>query len=454
MENENIKDIIEELLQERKFPKLRETLLEMMPIDIASVFDELSEDDLSKVFRLLPKELAAEVFACMDPDGQEHLISVFSSRELRAILDEMYVDDTVDLIEEMPANVVKRILAHTPQETRHQINEILKYPDDSAGSMMTIEYVDLRKDMTVSEAFDKIRRTGVDKETIYTCYVKDRNRHLLGVITVKKLLLSPSDAIIEDLMETNIICVDTYEDKEVVAKMFDKYDFLALPVVDKENRLVGIITVDDALDVIQEEATEDFERMAAILPSEGEYLKTSAFKHAKSRIFWLLLLMLTATFTGMIINRYESAFKSLPILVAFIPMIMGTGGNSGSQSATMVIRGLSLDEIRLSDFFKVLFKEAAVAILCGLVLAIVNGIRVYFTYDGDMYLAAVLGAALMATVLIAKVLGCLLPMGAKLLHLDPALMAGPLVTTITDTCSVLLYFIIASNIAPLFGVIL
>ncbi len=454
MENENIKDIIEELLQERKFPKLREILLEMMPIDIASVFDELSEDDLPKIFRLLPKELAAEVFACMDSDGQEHLISVFSSRELRAVLDEMYVDDTVDLIEEMPANIVKRILSHTPAETRHQINEILKYPDDSAGSMMTIEYVDLRKNMTVSEAFDKIRKTGLDKETIYTCYVKDNNRHLLGVITVKKLLLSPADAIIEDLMETNIICVDTYEDKEVVAKMFDKYDFLALPVVDKENRLVGIITVDDALDVIQEEITEDFEKMAAIMPSEGEYLKTSAFKHAKNRIVWLLFLMLSATVTGAIISHYESAFKVMPLLVAFIPMIMGTGGNSGSQSATMVIRSLSLDEIRLSDFFRVLLKEAMVALLCGIVLAVVNGIRVYFTYDHDIYLSVVLGVTLMATVLIAKVLGCLLPMGAKLLRLDPALMAGPLVTTITDTCSVLLYFLIASNIAPLFGVVL
>ena len=452
MENENLSELITQLLIERRFPQLRELLLEMMPVDIAALFDELPEDDLPLVYRILPKELAAEAFACMDSDSQEHLISTFSDKELRLVLDQMFVDDAVDMIEEMPATVVKRILAHTPPEKRHRINEILQYPDDSAGSMMTTEYVDLRKNMTVTQAFDKIRQVGVDRETIYTCYVKDSNRHLLGVITVKTLLLAPSDAVIEDLMDTNVICVDTFEDKEVVAKMFDKYDFLALPVVDKENRLVGIITVDDALDVIQEETTEDFERMAAIMPSEGEYLKTSAFKHAKSRIVWLLFLMLTATITGMIIDRYESAFVALPILVAFVPMIMGTGGNSGSQSATMVIRGLSIDEISLSDFFKVLGKETLVAIYCGVTLALVNGVRVYFTYDRNMYLAVVLGITLVATVLIAKILGCLLPMGAKLLRLDPALMAGPLVTTITDTCSVLLYFIIASSIAPLFGV--
>lgn len=452
MENENLSELITQLLIERRFPQLRELLLEMMPVDIAALFDELPEDDLPLVYRILPKELAAEAFACMDSDSQEHLISTFSDKELRLVLDQMFVDDAVDMIEEMPATVVKRILAHTPPEKRHRINEILQYPDDSAGSMMTTEYVDLRKNMTVTQAFDKIRQVGVDKETIYTCYVKDSNRHLLGVITAKTLLLAPSDAVIEDLMDTNVICVDTFEDKEVVAKMFDKYDFLALPVVDKENRLVGIITVDDALDVIQEETTEDFERMAAIMPSEGEYLKTSAFKHAKSRIVWLLFLMLTATITGMIIDRYESAFVALPILVAFVPMIMGTGGNSGSQSATMVIRGLSIDEIALSDFFKVLGKETLVAIYCGVTLALVNGVRVYFTYDRNMYLAVVLGITLVATVLIAKILGCLLPMGAKLLRLDPALMAGPLVTTITDTCSVLLYFIIASSIAPLFGV--
>lgn len=454
MENENCIELISQLLEERNFTRLRTILYEMMPVDIAALFDELPEDDLPLVYRILPKELAAEAFACMESDSQEHLIHAFSDKELRIVLDQMYVDDTVDLIEEMPATVVKRIIAHTPPEKRHSINEILKYPDDSAGSMMTIEYIDLRKDMTVSEAFDKIRKVGVDRETIYTCYVKDSNRHLLGVITVKTLLLAPSDAIIEDLMDTNVICVDTFEDKEVVAKMFDKYDFLALPVVDKENRLVGIITVDDAMDVIQEETTEDFEKMAAIMPSEGEYLKTSVIKHAKSRIVWLLFLMLTATFTGMIITRYEAAFTSLPILVAFVPMIMGTGGNSGSQSATMIIRGLSIDEINLGDFFKVFIKEAGIALLCGTVLALVNGLRVYFTYGRDMYLAVVLGITLIVTVLIAKILGCALPMLAKLLRLDPALMAGPLVTTITDTCSVLLYFIIASSIAPLFNVVL
>ncbi len=451
MENENINEIIMELLKERKFPHLRTMLLDMMPVDIAALFEELPREDVPLVYRILPKELAAEAFACMDPDIQEQLIIAFSDSELRAVLDEMYADDTVDMIEEMPANVVKRILAHTPRETRHMINEILKYPDNCAGSIMTIEFVDLKKDMTVAQAFEKIRKTGVDKETIYTCYVKDNNRHLLGVITVKTMLLAPSDAIIGDLMDTNILSVDTNEDKEVVAKMFDKYDFLALPVVDKENRLVGIITVDDAMDVIQEENTEDIAKMAAIVPSEEGYLKTSALTHAKNRIVWLLLLMLSATFTGMILNHYEGAFKALPVLVSFIPMVMGTGGNSGSQSSTMIIRSLSLDEISLKDFFRVVRKEAAVALLCGVALAVVNGIRVYLFYH-DLYLSVVLGLTLMATVLLAKILGCLLPMGAKLLHLDPALMASPLITTITDTCSVLLYFIAAGLMAPFFGI--
>lgn len=453
MDMENINEIIINLLAERKFPHLRQILLEMNPVDIAALFDELPYEDVPLVFRILPKELAAEAFVSMNPDMQEQLIIAFNDNELRAVLDEMYLDDTVDMIEEMPANVVKRILAHTPPETRHMINEVLKYPDDSAGSIMTIEYVDLKKDMTVAQAFDKIRRTGVDKETIYTCYVKDNDRRLIGVITVKTMLLAPSDAVIEDLMETNIISVDTDEDKEIVAKTFDKYDFLALPVVDKEHRLVGIITVDDAMDVIQEENTEDFAKMAAIVPSEDGYLKTPAWKHAKNRIVWLLLLMLSATLTGLIINHYESAFATLPILVSFIPMLMGTGGNSGSQSSTMIIRSLSLDEVHLKDFFRVIRKEAAIALLCGLALAVVNGIRVYIFYQ-DMYLAAVLGLTLMGTVLIAKILGCLLPMGAKLLRLDPALMATPLLTTITDSCSVLLYFVIASIVAPLFGVAL
>lgn len=452
MENENFSELITQLLEERDFARLREILLEMMPVDIAALFDEMPEDDLPLIYRILPKELAAEAFACMDSDSQEQLISAFSDKELRIVLDQMFVDDTVDLIEEMPATVVKRIIAHTPPEKRHSINEILKYPDDSAGSMMTIEYVDLRKDMTVAMAFEKIRRVGIDKETIYTCYVKDANRHLLGVITVKTLLLASQDAIVGDLMDTNVISVDTYEDKEIVAKMFDKYDFLALPVVDKENRLVGIITVDDALDVIQEETTEDFAKMAAIVPSEDEYLKTSVIKHAKGRIVWLLFLMLSSTFTGMILNHYEEAFTALPILVAFVPMVMSTGGNSGSQSATMIIRGLSIDEIFLSDYYKVLFKEMGIAVICGSILALVNGVRVYFMYDRNLYLALVLGITIIFTVLLAKIVGCMLPMLAKLLHLDPAVMASPLVTTITDICSLFLYFVVASSLAPLFGV--
>lgn len=439
---ENLNEIVISLLKARRFSALRERLLDMKPVDIAVLFEELPDEDVPLVYRILPKEFAAEAFVSMDPDMQERLILAFNDNELRAVLDEMYLDDTVDMVEEMPANVVKRILAHTSPQTRHMINEILKYPDDSAGSIMTIEYVDLKKDMTVSQAFDKIRKTGIDKETVYTCYVKDNNRRLLGVITVKTMLLAPQDEIIGDLMETNIIYVDTDEDKEVVARMFDKYDFLAMPVVDKEGRLVGIITVDDAMDVIQEENSEDFAKMAAITPSEESYLKTPVWRHAKNRIVWLLLLMLSATITGSILTYYESAFKAIPLLVAFIPMLMGTGGNCGSQSSVMIIRGLSMEDIQLKDFFRVVAKEAGIALICGIILGAVNFVRIMIFYN-NVTLAVVLGLTLLGIVFIAKIIGALLPMGAKLIHLDPAVMAAPLLTTITDTCSVLLYFAIA-----------
>lgn len=381
----------------------------------------------------------------MDSDEQELLINAFSERELHDVVEELFVDDAVDIIEEMPANVVKRILRHTDSEMRNSINEILRYPKDSAGSIMTTEYVSLKKDMTVSEAFDRIRRTGVDKETIYTCYVTDTDRKLIGLVTVKELLLSPYNTVINTIMEKNIISVETLDDKEEVANMFDKYDFMSLPVVDKENRLVGIVTFDDAIDVIQEENTEDIQKMGALQPIEETYLKTPVWRHAKNRIVWLLLLMLSATITGSIIENYEAAFTALPILVAFIPMLMDTGGNCGAQSSTMIIRGLALDEITPKDIMKIMFKEIRIAVVVGLILAAVNTLRIYIMYSGQdpLFLSAVTGLSLIATVVIAKMLGGVLPILAKLCKLDPALMASPLITTIVDTCSVIIFFNIA-----------
>ena len=417
----------------------------MEPADIAELLGEIDEQRLPILFRILPKELAAETFVEMDSDEQELLINAFSERELHDVVEELFVDDAVDIIEEMPANVVKRILRHTDSEMRNSINEILRYPKDSAGSIMTTEYVSLKKDMTVSEAFDRIRRTGVDKETIYTCYVTDTDRKLIGLVTVKELLLSPYNTVINTIMEKNIISVETLDDKEEVANMFDKYDFMSLPVVDKENRLVGIVTFDDAIDVIQEENTEDIQKMGALQPIEETYLKTPVWKHAKNRIVWLLLLMLSATITGSIIENYEAAFTALPILVAFIPMLMDTGGNCGAQSSTMIIRGLALDEITPKDIMKIMFKEIRIAAVVGLILAAVNTLRIYIMYSGQdpLFLSAVTGLSLIATVVIAKMLGGVLPILAKLCKLDPALMASPLITTIVDTCSVIIFFNIA-----------
>ncbi len=449
---------LEELIQEKKYGLVRNMLVDINPADIAILFSEVPEGELPLLFRILPKELATETFVEMDPDEQEILISAFSDRELSEVINELYVDDAVDLVEEMPAVVVKRILKHADPEMRKSINDLLKYPKDSAGSIMTTEYVDLKKHMTVAQSFDRIRRTGVDKETIYTCYVTDASRQLIGILSVKELLLADSSAVIEDIMETNIIYVNTLDDKENVARMFDKYDFLAMPVVDAENRLVGIVTVDDAIDVIQEENTEDIAKMAAIMPSEESYLKTSALTHAKNRISWLLFLMLSATITGSIIQHYESAFISIPILVAFVPMLMGTGGNCGSQSSTMVIRGLALDEIKFKDFFRVLFKECRISLVTGTVLALVNALRVFIMYHNNQEvlsqipiskLAIVSGLSLIGTVLLAKCLGCILPMLAKKVKIDPALMAAPLLSTILDTCSVLIFFNISTWILGL-----
>lgn len=443
-----IKEKVLELTENKKYSELHKYIEQLTTQDIALLFEDIDDEDMIKVFRLLPKDEAADVFSYIDSDLQEKLIYSFTDKELKQVVDELYMDDTVDLIEEMPSNVVKRILRNVPKKERDVINELLKYPEDSAGTIMTTEFIDLKVNMTVKEAFEKIRKIGIDNETIYTCYVLDTRRKILGLIDVKELLLAEQDTLIKEIMETNVITVNTLDDKEEVAKKFDKYDFIALPVVDKEERLVGIITVDDAMDVLQEENTEDFEIMAAITPSEDSYFKTSVFKHAKNRILWLLLLMLSAAITGGILTYYEEAFAAVPILVSFIPMIMGTGGNCGSQSSTLIIRGIAMDEIKLKDFFKALWKEIRVALLVGLALSIVNGIRIMIQYQ-DLKLAIVLGLTLIGTVCLAKTLGCVLPMFAKRLKLDPAIMAAPLITTIVDTCSILIYFKIAVTIMQL-----
>ncbi|MGN8913874.1 magnesium transporter [Anaerofustis butyriciformans] len=437
-----------ELLKQRNFFELKKLLETLNPADIASLFDEISMEDVLLVFRLLPKETAADTFVELDNDNQEYLIKAFSDEELKEVLNLLFVDDTADLVEEMPANVAKRVLKHTDIATRKMINEILKYPEDSAGSIMTTEFVSLKKDMTVLDALNKIKATGVDKETIYTCYVTDNTKKLIGLVSTKDILLSDMDKYIEDIMETNIIYTHTLADQEDVVKMFDKYDLLAIPVVDKEDRLIGIITVDDAIDVIREENTEDFEKMAAMMPSEESYFKTSAFKHAKNRIMWLLFLMLSATMTQAVITHYEAAFATVPLLVAFIPMITGTGGNCGSQSSTMIIRGLALDEIEPKDIFKAMLKEGEIGLLVGVALAVVNGIRIMIFYH-DSVLALVLGITLVATIIMAKLMGCVLPICAKKLKLDPAIMASPLITTLVDTCSILIYFNVALQIMNL-----
>lgn len=444
-EIEKIKEEIIELLKDKRYSNLNKCMEQINSQDVPALFEELSSEDMVRLFRVLPKDEAAEVFSYMDPDLQEKLINYLTDKELKVVINDLFMDDTVDLIEEMPSNVVKRILKTVNKDDRKTINELLKYPSDSAGSIMTTEFIDLKVNMTVDKAFEKIKKIGLDKETIYTCYVLDIKREVIGLITVKDLLLSDRDVLIKDIMETNVITVNTLDDKEEVAKQFDKYDVMALPVVDKENRLVGIITVDDAIDVLQEENTEDFEIMAAMTPTEDSYFKTSVFSHAKNRILWLLILMLSSALTGAIITHYENAFAAIPILVSFIPMIMGTGGNCGSQSSTLIIRGMAIDEISLKDFAKAIWKELRVSFLVGVVLALVNGIRIMIQYN-DFMLSVVLGLTLICTVILAKLLGCILPMLAKKLKLDPAIMASPLITTIVDTCSILIYFAIAVNI--------
>ena len=436
-------EIILELLEQREFPKLGALLKEMNPADVAELFEELPREKMALVFRLLPKELAADSFAYMEPDEQTVLVQAFSDKELHDVVNELYVDDAVDMIEEMPASLVKRILRHTDDETRRLINQILNYPKDSAGSIMTMEYVDLKRNMTVEQAFDRIRAIGVEKETVYTCYVTDSRRKLKGIVTVKDLLLAPKTEVIRDIMETNIIYVSTQTDKEEVAGLFGKYDFLAVPVVDNEERLVGIVTVDDAIDVIQEEATEDIEMMAAITPTDRPYMKTGVFATWKKRIPWLLLLMISATFTGSIITSFEDALAASVVLTGFIPKLMDTGGNAGGQASVSIIRGLSLGEIEFRDGGRIIWKEGRVALLCGLTLAAANFVKLLLLDRVSMAVAAVVCSTLVLTVLVAKVVGCTLPILAKRIGFDPAVMASPFITTIVDALSLLIYFQIA-----------
>lgn len=437
--------IITELLEQKKYASLRDILTEMHPADVATMFDELEKRQISLLFRLLPKELAAETFVELDPDNQEALIKAFSDNELREVLDEMYLDDAVDLVEEMPANVVRRILQNTDEETRKMINEVLKYPKDSAGSMMTIEYVQLKESMTVADSFQTIRRTGIDKETIYSCYVTDQNRHLKGIVTAKGLLLSDSEMLIGDIMDEDVISVFTTDDKEEVVQKFQLYNLIAMPVVDKENRLVGIITVDDAIDVIEQEATEDIETMAAITPTDKPYLKTGVFETWWKRIPWLLLLMVSATFTSVIINSYDAALATLG-LAAFMPMIMGTGGNAGSQSSVTIIRGLSIGEIEMGDIIRIIWKELRVSLLCGITMAIATFGKIMLIEQPGFMTAVVVSLTLVATIVTAKLVGCVLPVLAKRVGFDPAVMASPFITTIVDALSLVIYFRIATMI--------
>ena len=453
--NVTLTQTIKKLLEDKKFSTLRDILTTMMPYDIAAVFEEMQDEKMPILFRLLPKELAAETFVEMDDETQEFLIHGFSDSELKEVVDELFVDDAVDLIEEMPANVVKRILRTADKDMRKQINELLKYPEDSAGSIMTTEFILLRPDMTAEMAIKRIRRTGVDKETIYTCYVNAENNKLIGITTVKDLLLAADDDVVRDMMEENVISVHTLDDQEKVAQMFSNYDFLALPVVDKEQRIVGIVTIDDAIDVIQEEATEDIEKMAAVLPSDKPYMKTGVLGIYRKRVPWLLVLMLSATFTSTIISSFDGVLAKIIILSSFIPMITGSGGNAGSQASVSVIRALSLGEIEFKSMFKVLWKELRVAILCGLTLAVANYFKLLFFdlhgYKGDgepVLIALVVSLTLVGTIVMAKIVGASLPLLAKKIGFDPAVMANPLISTVCDSLSLLIYFAVATTVLP------
>lgn len=432
-------DQIIKFLEERNFKELKEELENLHPVDLVDAMEELDKKQRMLVFRLLSKEEAAEVFTDMNSDMREELLEALTDSELKEIMDEMYVDDTVDVLEEMPANVVDRLLMATDEETRKQINTLLQYPEDSAGSIMNIEYISLRKEMTVADAILKIRQVGINRETIYTCYVTEK-RKLIGVVDVKDLLTAGESRLIEEIMDENVIYARTLDDQEQVANQINKYGLVAIPILDHEDCMVGIVTVDDAMLVLRDETTEDISIMAGVSPNEDSYFGTSVFQHAKNRSLWLMLLMLSATVTGEILGHYEDAMAVMPVLITFIPMLMGTGGNCGSQSSTLVIRGLAVGEIEFKDIFRVLFKEIRVAVVVGLMLAVVNGLRIYIMYDQNVMLAGALGLTMLAVVSMAKCIGCVLPLLAKKLGLDPAIMAAPLITTILDTCTILVYF--------------
>ena len=432
-----------QLLEDRKYGEIAALVKDMNPADAAAMLQELPESKMPLVFRLLPKELAAETFAYMGGDAQELLIQGFTDKELDEVMEEMFLDDAVDMIEEMPANVVKKILRHVDADTRKMINQVLNYPKDSAGSIMTMEYVDLKRRMTVEQAFERIRSTALDSETVYTCYVTDGRRKLEGVITVRELLLAPKDAVLRDIMETNVKFVTTHTDQEEAARLLSKYDFLALPVVDAEERLVGIVTVDDAMDVMQEEATEDMERMAAIAPSDKPYMKVSVFENWKKRAPWLLFLMISAAFTGSIITHFETALAANLVLSSFIPMLMSTGGNTGSQASTTIIRSLSLGEVRYRDIPQILLKESSTAVLCGVTLAVANFLKLMLLDQVGVPVALVVCLTILAVSLVANLLGSLLPLFAKRVGLDPTVMASPLISTILDAVSLVIYFNIA-----------
>jgi len=440
---------LEILLTQKNYAALKKELEEMNPVDVADLLQSLEIHKALIVFRMLSKDLAAEVFSFFSIDMQRDIIGLITDRELKDIIDELFFDDMIDIIEEMPANVVKKILAHAKEEERNLINQFLRYPPDSAGSIMTIEYVDLKKDMTVREALSHIKGTGINKETVYTCYVLDKNRKLEGIVSLRNLVISDEDEVIEDIMNTDVIYVHTHDDQESVANVFIKYGFIALPVVDKENRLTGIITVDDIMDVMEQEATEDFQKMAAMSPSEEAYLDTGVLTLARHRLPWLLLLMISATFTGRIMLKFEELLSSVVILSAFIPMLMDTGGNSGNQSSTLIIRGLATGELSIRDWYKVLWKEFRISIIVGIFLSLINLLRLIYIEKVAFIIACVISLTTVVTVISAKLVGGILPIIAKKIGLDPAIMAGPIITTIIDALSLMVYFGIATALLGL-----
>jgi magnesium transporter len=446
-ELKTIDEILEEILQlieEKKYFKIKKILEDLNEVDIAEILDELDLHNTLLIFRMLPKDLAVEVFAHFEVENQGEIIEAITDKEVKNIVEELFFDDMIDLIEEMPANIVSKVLKHATAEERKLINQFLKYPPDSAGSLMTIEYVELRQSMTVKEAMEHIKETGLTKETVYTCYVTDKNRKLEGIISLRLLVVSPEDAVIADLMEDDVIYVETHDDQETVATVFRRYGFLALPVVDKEQRLTGIITVDDIMDVMEQEATEDFQKMAAMAPSDDPYMTSSVFDLAKQRIVWLLVLMVAATISGYIISSYEGILSSVVVLASFMPMLMNTGGSSGSQASTLVIRGMATGEIELKDAAKVLWKEFRISVIVGIVLALVNFGRLMIITRAGLLVSMTVSLTLVVTVVIAKLLGGLAPMAAKVMKLDPAIMAGPLITTFVDAISLIVYFSIAT----------